>query len=270
MRAASRLLFFLIYTSTLWGQNMISLEARSVIAKVDDFETKFVDLNWQAAKTAIIVCDMWDQHWCATATQRVGEMAPRMNDFIAAARTRGVTIVHAPSNTMKYYDKYPQRDAMRNVAVAASSKSIEDWYYLDPELESALPIDDTDGGCDDPGSDCVHCEVWSKQIEILDIKEGDLISDSGIEINNYFTLHGIENVMLVGVHTNMCVLGRSFGIRSQIHLGRNVVLVRDLTDTMYNPKAAPYVSHQEGTDLVINHVEKYWCPTITSDQLLNQ
>jgi hypothetical protein len=35
---------------------------------------------------------------------------------------------------------------------------------------------------------------------------------------------------------------------------------------MYNPKSAPYVSHFEGTRLIIEHIEKYVCPSITSNQ----
>lgn len=35
-------------------------------------------------------------------------------------------------------------------------------------------------------------------------------------------------------------------------LGKNVVLVRDMTYTMYNPEMPPYVSHFEGTDLSSN------------------
>ena len=61
--------------------------------------------------------------------------------------------------------------------------------------------------------------------------------------------------------------GRSFGIRQQVRLGRNVVLVRDLTDAMYDPRQPPYVSHSRGTDLVIEHIEKYWCPSIRSEDL---
>ena len=72
----------------------------------------------------------------------------------------------------------------------------------------------------------------------------------------------------MGVHLNMCVLGRSFGIRGQTALGRNVVVVRDLTDAMYNPAMPPQVSHQEGVELIMEHIEKYWCPSIDSDDLL--
>ena len=44
--------------------------------------------------------------------------------------------------------------------------------------------------------------------------------------------------------------------------------MRDMTDTMYNPKASPYVSHFTGTDLMVEHVETFVCPTMTSDQIL--
>ena len=44
--------------------------------------------------------------------------------------------------------------------------------------------------------------------------------------------------------------------------------MRDLTDTMYNPRMRPFVEHAAGTDLVVQHVERHWCPTTTSSALL--
>ena len=76
--------------------------------------------------------------------------------------------------------------------------------------------------------------------------------------------------MLMGVHTNMCVLGRPFGLRNLARSGKNVVLVRDLTDTMYNSRKWPYVSHFEGTNRIIEHIEKYVAPTIISTDLTGQ
>ena len=78
---------------------------------------------------------------------------------------------------------------------------------------------------------------------------------------------GIDNVILCGVHLNMCVLGRPFGIRQMVKLGKNVVLVRDMTDSMYSHQKRPFVNHFAGTDLVVNHVELHWCPSITSSDL---
>ena len=55
---------------------------------------------------------------------------------------------------------------------------------------------------------------------------------------------------------------------SDLKNGKNVVLVRDLTDSMYNPARWPNVSHFKGTALFIEHVEKYIAPTISSEQVL--
>ena len=72
----------------------------------------------------------------------------------------------------------------------------------------------------------------------------------------------------MGVHTNMCVLNRSFAIRQMTKWGMRCVLVRDLTDSMYDPNDRPFVSHDRGTELVIEHIEKYWAPSVTSEELM--
>ncbi len=74
---------------------------------------------------------------------------------------------------------------------------------------------------------------------------------------------GTASILLCGVHANMCILNRTFGIKSFVSRGIDIVLVRDLTDALYNPARSPYVSHEEGTGLVIGYIEKFWCPTVT-------
>jgi hypothetical protein len=68
----------------------------------------------------------------------------------------------------------------------------------------------------------------------------------------------------------MCVLGRPFGIRQQVRLGMNVALARDLTDAMYDPRQRPYVPHDRGTELVVEHIERYWCPSILGADLMGK
>ncbi len=89
-----------------------------------------------------------------------------------------------------------------------------------------------------------------------------------LQTYNLLAERGIDNVILVGVHLNMCVLGRPFGIRQMVSVGKNVVLMRDMTDTMYDHRQKPHVSHFAGTNLVVDHVERYWCPSITSVDLV--
>ena len=109
-------------------------------------------------------------------------------------------------------------------------------------------------------------QKFSRQHPGLDITGYDGVSDSGPEVYNFCVQEGIKNVAVMGVHTNMCVLGRPFGIRNLVKLGFNVVLVRDLTDAMYDPRQPPYVSHARGTELVLEHIERYWCPTIVGEE----
>ena len=50
-------------------------------------------------------------------------------------------------------------------------------------------------------------------------------------------------------------------------LGFVVVLVRDLTDSLCDPRKRTFVSHTRGTELVIEHIEARWRPSILSDDL---
>ena len=67
----------------------------------------------------------------------------------------------------------------------------------------------------------------------------------------------------MGVHTNRCVLGRPFGIRQMVYMDRNVVLCRDMTDSYHRDPG----KHFEGLDTIVAHIERYWCPTITSESI---
>jgi nicotinamidase-related amidase len=238
--------------------------------------------SWPANKTAVIVCDMWDAHHCLNAVRREEEMVQRMNDFLTKARANGALIIHAPSSCMEPYKDLPGRKLAQNAPKAKNlPKEIDQWCTKIPSEEKGkYPIDQSDGGEDDDLKEHAewHAKLtamgrnpkapWKSEHPGLTIKDEDVISDSGVEIWNLLEERGIDHVMLLGVHANMCVLGRPFGLRQMAKNGKNVVLVRDLTDTMYNPKMPPMVSHFEGTRLIVEHVEKYVCPTITSDQIL--
>ncbi|MBN1399298.1 MAG: isochorismatase family protein [Anaerolineae bacterium] len=210
-------------------------------------------------RMAIIVCDMWDRHWSRGATERVDQMAPSMNAVLERARSSGVHIIHAPSDTLAHYADHPARLRMLAVPHVEPPADI-------PHADPPLPIDDSDEGSD-TGETVAH-RVWMRQHPAIAIDEQrDLISDNGREVYSFIRLHSIELVLIMGVHTNMCVLNRSFGIKQMVRWGIPIALVRDLTDTMYNPARSPYVSHAEGTRLVVGFIGKFWCPTLTSRAL---
>lgn len=255
---------------------------QQVDAEGGRFNAVYTDELWDANKTAIIVCDMWNLHHCLNATRRGAEMAPRMNRFIKKARSRGAVIIHAPSSCMEAYQGHPARlHAVDTPRSESLPEEIGSWCHQIPsEEQGEYPIDQSDGGEDDDPMEHVQWaknleamgldprKPWSSQTDKLDIESEDYISDKGDEIWSILEQQGRTHVLLVGVHTNMCVLGRPFGLRQMAKNGKRVALVRDLTDTMYNPLRAPFVSHFTGTDLIVEHIEKWICPTITSDQVL--
>jgi nicotinamidase-related amidase len=222
-----------------------------------------IHLNSQdlpAEKTCILVCDMWDQHWSRGASERVDQMVPRMNAVLKAARARGCAIIHAPSETMEFYTGHPARERMLSLPKIDPPRPAR---HANPPL----PIHDSDGGSDT--GEKPWFKAWTRQHAAIEIDPGcDGISDDGREIYTFIHQRGIERVLLVGVHTNMCILNRSFAIKQMVRWRVPIALLRDLTDTMYNPAMPPYVSHAEGTRLVIEYIEKFWCPTISSEDLI--
>jgi len=211
-----------------------------------------------AAKTAIVICDMWDKHWCRGATGRVNELAAKMAPFLAAARQQGIQIIHAPSETMAFYQNAPQRQRMLAIPKIAPPAPLA---LADPPL----PIDDKRGGCDTPDQ---FYKAWSREHPALPVEASDVISDDGSEIYSFLRQRDIRTILYMGVHANMCVLNRSFAIKKMTSFGMHCILVRDLTDAMYNPEDSPHVSHAAGTQLVIKYIEAYWCPSTTSADLL--
>ncbi len=242
-----------------------------------------IERTWDGEQTAVIVCDVWDAHHCLNAVRRLEEFAPRMNEILREARKHGATIIHSPSDCMAAYEDHAARKRAVSVPAAKSKpKDVEHWCSRIPSEEKAVyPIDQSDGGEDDDPAE--HAEwaaklkamgrnpgmPWKTQSKLIEIDaERDFISDRGDEVWNVLESRGIKNVILVGVHLNMCVLGRPFGLRQMVRNGKNVALMRDMTDCMYNPKRWPQVDHFTGNDFVVAHVERFVCPTITSDQLL--
>jgi hypothetical protein len=167
---------------------------------------------------------------------------------------------------MDFYRDSPQRREAQKYRSAKLEK-LAFGSKLPSEAEAVWPIDDSDGGCEGNGKES---RVWTRQTPLIRIADGDIISDSGAEIGAYFNKKGVKNVILTGVATNMCVLGRSFGLRAMKRMGFRPFLMRDLTDVMFNPNSVSNsvrvesLSHFAGIDLMVEYIEKYVCPSIVS------
>lgn len=239
-----------------------------------------------AAATALIICDVWDEHHCHRAVQRLTEFAPRIAAIADAVRNAGGAVIHAPSDCMPAYQEHPAR--ARAITTAAEVDRLRippdaaDWCCrLPSEVSAEYPLDQSRGGEDDAPEEHAAWTArlasigrntgtpWRSQSPLVPIDgERDFVTDSGEEVAAILEAREIRHVLLAGVHLNMCVLGRPFGLRRQVLAGKEVSLVRDLTDTMFDPAEWPWVDHFTATDRMVDHVERHICSTVASSDLL--
>ena len=130
----------------------LQLRSRQETApKTGRFHALVESAQWDVGQVADIVCDMWDLHHCLNATRRGAEMAPRMNALLNHMRSRGATIIHAPSSCMDRYRDHPARKRAQTIPRATNiPQDIGQWCYKIPAEENGTyRIDQSDGGEDD-------------------------------------------------------------------------------------------------------------------------
>ena len=219
------------------------------------------DASFTPPELAIVLVDMWDAHWAKGASRRAAELAERVDPIVRRARDDGIFIVHGPSDLMKFYTDSPARKRALDIDIIQPDANVEIPNY-------PLPTDESGGGSDTLDDYAPNTVVWTRQSEKIYIDEDkDIITQEGDIVYSHFKKRGIKLAIYIGIHTNMCILHRSFAIKAMLRRGVKTVLVRDLTDAMYDPAKPPYVSHAEGTGLVVGFIEKFYCPTIESREL---
>ncbi|MDR0844953.1 MAG: chitobiase/beta-hexosaminidase C-terminal domain-containing protein, partial [Tannerella sp.] len=180
-------------------------------------------------KTAIVVIDMWNYHWCMTTSERVSAMVPRMNAVLDVARKLGMQIIWSPTDVITAYSGYPQYE--RAIAVE---------HRHAPEIREPLITKFTAqmGSCMcGPGFRCRGNYGHDGMHPDLIIAENDLMSSSTDEIYSLLSDRGITNIIYMGVATNICVYGKPGALSYMWQAGFNCLLARDLNDafTHYDP-----------------------------------
>jgi nicotinamidase-related amidase len=203
-----------------------------------------------------------------TRSAASSEMAPRMNSVIVTMREAGSLIIHAPGGCMDFYAGTPGR-ARATQAPATHAIAPIVWNGWNQDKDARLPMTLTDPGpCScESAEQCGNGEPpypWTRQTPLIDITPDDAVSDDGQEILNLLEHRQIADVIVMGAHTNICVLGRPYGIRQLVYFGKSTVLCRDLTDSFHRDPRG----HFWGTEQIVGHIERRWCPTVTSDQLV--
>jgi hypothetical protein len=209
-------------------------------------------------KTGVVVVDPWNFHWCKTATMRVDALIPRMNRSLEACRELGMTVMLCPSDVVDNYVGWPQREI-----VLAMEKRPEPTLH---PIECPSPPDG--GGCACGHDRCVTNYGWDGMHPNLVIGPDDLMPDTLQEVWTVCQDRELTHLIYMGVHTQVCLLGKPMGLRNLKSAGMQCILARDLTDAHpgYEPKQG-FTPDLHTAD-VVAHFERYLAPTIMmSDEL---
>jgi len=245
-----------------------SLQVRIRRNSEGDLGAEIIRLEWDPAKAAVVICDMWDRTNCVSAQQRVGDMAPHMNEVVRILRSQGTLIVHAPGGCAGFYDGTPARIRALQAPYAVAPAPI-DWNSWNCDRHDQLPRTLTSPGPCSCNSAQPCCKggppyPWTRQTPDIEVTDEDAVTDDGQELFNLLEQHQASQVIVLGVHTNVCILGREYGIRQLVFAGKAPLLCRDLTDSFHQDPRG----HTWGTEATIAHVERFWCPSVRSDDLV--
>jgi hypothetical protein len=236
-----------VVSSLSAGEIELSLQTRG-----DDGKPIITKERVDPSKIGVVVVDMWNFHWCKTATMRVAALVPRMNLVLDAARGEGMTVMLCPSDVVDNYVGRPQREA-----IFAMPR-----HPVPPLIKIECPEPPNAGGCACGKERCVTNYGWDGMHPDLVIGADDLMPDTLEDVYSICKERGLTHLIYFGVHTQVCLLGKPMGLRNLKSAGLKCILARDLTDAHpgYNPDTG--LTPDGHTAEVVEHFERYLSPTV--------
>ena len=225
---------------TLQSRDPVSGEIRVTQEKVDP------------RRVGVIAVDVWNFHWCKTATMRVDALVPRINRALEGARELGMTVMLCPSDVVENYAGFPQRERIFSLPPTTVPKV---------EEVTCPPVPDA-GGCACGRERCAVNYGWDGMHPGLRIGADDFMPDTQQEVYAVCQQRQLTHLIYVGFHTQVCLLGKPMGLRAMKSAGLKCVLARDLTDAHPGYDPARGFTPDLNTEQVVEHFEKHLSPTI--------
>ncbi|MEX0776938.1 MAG: alpha-L-fucosidase [Phycisphaeraceae bacterium] len=275
------------------------LRLRLQTRQEDPGQTVLTPADLPADRLAVVVVDLWTQHYCKGATDWPALMIPGWNQFLDAGRALGIQVVFASAgDDLKRWEGKPQRNgitSLPHVPLPSSNGFLADHGMFGPWPSGCMcPIKRRDPATGQPIIDCRRQDLMQNQDPRILVRNGDLFIAAGHyhppdlpsaiaswgqpaqqELWNLCQARGITHLLYIGDATNMCVICREFGMIQMRRLGLISILVRDLTNAMtyhgYDPdkdELNPELTPAYGTCKAVEYVERVIGPSIDSQDLL--
>ncbi|MBT4100015.1 MAG: isochorismatase family protein [Gemmatimonadetes bacterium] len=221
-------------------------------------------LHWRlpAAHTALILVDVWSEHYITTHLARGAQITrERIAPLMRAFSDRGGQVIHAPSPSCepRYAHLVPEEAGPRRPSAPADLWPPSEFRAKTGDYaDLARPQDDRD-------EEFERIIVERGVIEEVEPAEGDQVIFDGDQLHRLLSARQVHTLFYVGFAANMCVLHRDYGMRAMAGRGYDVVLVRDATTAI---EMADTVDEFSITDATARDVEVGVGYTITTADLL--
>lgn len=217
------------------------------------------------ARTAVVVVDLWDYHWCRTWSGRAEALSRKILAALREARRLGMAVVYAPTNFAAAYAGYPQRERIAAMPMHRAPSAC-DLTAPPYDTEFRLYRRDIPELPKWPGDMCgaeYGCTPnygGNAMLSWLEIAPDDYICGDGQELYNFCVEKNVENLIYVGGATNMCLLAKPEGIINMASTGLRCYLARDLTEAY--SAGADSAELDRHTQDSIAYIERWLCPSL--------
>ena len=192
-----------------------------VPCREENFVRREVVMALPLAHTALVLVDVWDNHFIESWLERATKIAKEaVVPVLQAARGAGITVVHAPSPPVEFRARSGEYAAFRG-----------------PRSQP-------------PGIPGIPQLGMSPLVEV---REDEYVVATGDQLQEVAEERGILHMIFAGFATNWCILNRYYGMRAMAQRGYNLILLRDATAGVEFPDT---VDEHFATEIAIREVEQ--------------
>ncbi len=194
-----------------------------------EFHLRTLQRDYPANRVALVLVDVWSDHYVSTHLQRGREITlERIVPVAEAFRSVGASVIHAPSpDCARRYEAWT-RFAGDEEVFGRSAPLPDDW----PPAEFRSKTGDYEAWArpQDPHDQVFEDIIRNRRIiPEAEPREGDDVVVTGAQMHRLLKHRGILHLFYAGFAANMCVPFRDYGMRAMKDRGYDIILVRDCT-----------------------------------------
>ena len=194
-----------------------------VPCREENFERREIDMDLPVEQTAIVLIDLWHNHFIDSWIERAGKvLREQVLPAIEAARHVGLPVIHAPCPEVA-----AQYDQLGIHAKAPPSSKAPEWpppefRRREGEWHAYRGPREQEPGIRDIRED-------RRVSDLVEVRPDDIVIATGEQLHTWLASKGILHIIFAGFATNWCIINRDYGVRAMRNRGYNTILLRDAT-----------------------------------------